>query len=184
MSFSFNGNHIELASEALGSSFESEANSNFVFLETHEPLSHSQESELQSYGVRFLQQLTETTWLCKYEPADLVIIRGQAFVANVAVVDPRHKIAPTLKAPMWARKKSEERDEKHTVHVKLHDEAGMTAHQVARRMSEVTDVSIEEMVVQRDNTVTLDVAGQVLLNIAKIDDVASIEKVRSEVEVS
>ncbi|KAF9874944.1 subtilisin-like protease [Colletotrichum karsti] len=169
MPFSFNGNQVELDTAI---NFADEADSNFIFLETHEPLTNSQEAELQNYGVKFLEYLSDNTWLCKYEPADLVIIRGQAYVANAAVVDPRFKIHPPLMP--YVRRGSQE---KHTVDITLHQEAIMSAEEVAASIRKLSGASAEEVGLRR-NSVRLEVDQEALLKIAKIDDVASIERVR------
>ena len=71
--------------------------SNYVLIQTSEPLSEEQQQELARLGVEIQEYVPENTYLCRYGPSDLDAIRALPFVVWADVYLEGFKIAPSLR---------------------------------------------------------------------------------------
>ena len=70
--------------------------SNYVLIQTTQPLGRAQKEELANMGANVLEYVPENTYVCWYEPADLSPIRALPYVAWANIYLQGFKIAPTL----------------------------------------------------------------------------------------
>lgn len=103
MSFSYNGNNIDpSAPAAVGpvvnnlATAGADASRNFICVQSQEPLSRPQKSQLKEHKVQFQQYLGGNAWLCRYEPDDIKLLRDLSFVSRVFPVKADYKISPAL----------------------------------------------------------------------------------------
>ena len=73
--------------------------SDFLLIQTREPLGPGQKAELAGLGVVILEYVPESTYIAGYRPADLGPIRGLAYVSWVGVYLRGFKLAPALLTP-------------------------------------------------------------------------------------
>ena len=90
----------ELAAAMLDSPDASQ--SNYILVQTTEPLNRAQKDELQALGATILEYVPNNTYLCSYPPADLGPIRALPYVEWVNVYLEGFKISPQLRAPSAA----------------------------------------------------------------------------------
>lgn len=74
------------------------ADSNYILIQTEQPLDRAQKEELASLGATILEYVPENTYLCSFEPADLSPIRSLPYVTWANVYLQGFKVAPTLTA--------------------------------------------------------------------------------------
>jgi subtilisin family serine protease len=72
------------------------ADSNFILVQTTQPLNRAQREELENYGATILEYVPENTYLCSFEPTDLGPIRALTYVTWANVYMRGFKIAPAL----------------------------------------------------------------------------------------
>lgn len=72
------------------------SDSNFILVQTTQPLDRAQKEELANYGAQILEYVPENTYLCKYEPKDLNQIRALPYVTWANIYLKGFKVAPTL----------------------------------------------------------------------------------------
>ena len=70
--------------------------SNYILVQTKEPLSKDMKGQLKSMGVEILEYVPNDTYLCKYTGADLTQIRALPFVLWANVYMKGFKVAPAL----------------------------------------------------------------------------------------
>lgn len=80
--------------------------SNFILVQTTEPLNRAQKDELASKGATILEYVPENTYICSFPPADLDPIRALPYVTWANVYMRGFKIAPALQ-PSLANRSSE-----------------------------------------------------------------------------
>ena len=76
--------------------------SDYVLVQTAAPLTSDQRAELTRIGVVIQEYVSENTYLCRYEPADLSAIRRLPYVSWANVYLRGFKIPPTLRPPVSA----------------------------------------------------------------------------------
>ena len=72
--------------------------SNYVLIQTSDPLTDEQRQELARLGAEIQEYVPESTYLCRYGPSDLAAIRSLPFVVWADVYLQGFKIAPSLRA--------------------------------------------------------------------------------------
>ena len=70
--------------------------SNYILIQTTQPLNRAQKTELANKGANILEYVPENTYLCQYRPADLNEIRALPYVTWANVYMQGFKIAPAL----------------------------------------------------------------------------------------
>ncbi|KAM0345792.1 hypothetical protein ACHAPU_006145 [Fusarium lateritium] len=182
MAFSYNGNKIDpsaprvasLSVSSLADTADDESR-NFICLQSGEPLTRTQKAELQEHRVQFQKYLGGNAWLCRYDPDDMEKLRHLPSVSRVFPVKADYKISPALKAGNDA-----DTGGKKTIDVVMHELSIDSAGELAARISDVTGISMDEMSLRHgDSIVRLQVDKQQLHQIAKIEDVGSIDKVQN-----
>jgi serine protease AprX len=71
--------------------------SDFILIQTKEPLNQAQQTELAGLGATVLEYVPENTYICRYPPSDLSRIRALPYVAWVNVYMKGFKIAASLR---------------------------------------------------------------------------------------
>jgi len=72
--------------------------SDYVLIQTRQPLDKIQKAELANNGVTILEYVPDQTYLCYYKPADLTLIRNLPYVAWAHIYLRAFKVAPSLHA--------------------------------------------------------------------------------------
>src|ERR1700739_578896 len=71
--------------------------SDFILVQTCEPLTQAQRAQLQGLGAEILEYVPENTYICRYRPTDLGPLRALPFVTWVNVYWRGFKISPALR---------------------------------------------------------------------------------------
>ena len=158
----------------------SAAASNFILLQTKQPLNQADRDQLSQLGATILEYVPESTYICHYPPADLGAIRALPFVAWVNVYLHGFKVATSLRPggqnvgvnllsapPLDTLSK-----DRVTVNVVLHK--GVTADSVRNKIAAAAGLNPSTMEVGR-NKVRLTVEHRRLKDLAAIDEVRHIE---------
>jgi serine protease AprX len=74
------------------------ADSNYILIQTHQPLDKAQKAELEAKGVVILEYVPDNTYLCQFQPTNLDDIRALPYVAWTNVYMRGFKVAPALTA--------------------------------------------------------------------------------------
>jgi serine protease AprX len=72
------------------------SDSNYILIQTTQPLDRAQKSELEGKGVLILEYVPDSTYLCQFNPTNLDEIRALPYVAWANVYMQGFKIAPAL----------------------------------------------------------------------------------------
>jgi len=75
---------------------EDASDSNYILIQTEQPLDRAQKDELANLGATILEYVPENTYLCSFEPTDLSPIRALPYVTWVNVYLQGFKVAPSL----------------------------------------------------------------------------------------
>ncbi|KAI0867608.1 peptidase S8/S53 domain-containing protein [Hypoxylon argillaceum] len=143
---------------------------NYILIQGQNALSDTQMREIQSLGVQFVEYLSGKAWLCRFEPPDLSVIRTLDYIRHVSKFPAIQKLAPELK--------HQESIGVRTVDIVLHGLSDEMASDLSQRVSRLTGVSPEDMSIRRGDTVIrTSVDPQRLFDIAKLDNVGSIQEV-------
>src|SRR5919106_1136482 len=70
--------------------------SNYILIQTREPLNKDQNAELAATGVVILEYVPDDTYICYFEPSNLNEIRTLPYVAWANVYMGGVKVAPSL----------------------------------------------------------------------------------------
>lgn len=73
--------------------------SNYILIQTKQPLDKAQKAALAAKGVVILEYVPDNTYVCEYRASDLNEIRALPYVAWANVYMQGFKIAPALAAP-------------------------------------------------------------------------------------
>ena len=158
--------------------------SNYVLIQTSDPLTDEQRQELARLGAEIQEYVPESTYLCRYGPSDLGAIRSLPFVVWADVYLQGFKIAPSLRAaapdaatsvlptavPRSPSRKPREVD------VVLHDDVDPSAAPVRDQLAAAARVDPDELQVGR-RKVRLTVQEGELPRLAGLDEVHHIEAV-------
>ncbi|QYT03661.1 ANK_REP_REGION domain-containing protein [Trichoderma simmonsii] len=91
-----NGNNI---SQSIGPAKDA-SEANYILIQTRKDISDAEKDILQGMNLEFYDCICENTYLCRYEPDDLEIIRQKGFIAYVDVYRQEFKICANLKMEM------------------------------------------------------------------------------------
>ena len=178
MAASINGNQFTVASlAARSSSSNSELkellpSTNYIVLETKNPIQRVEKRKLQELSVDLQQYLGGNTWLCRYEPADITPLLTESFVELVKPYPSHLKIQPSLNPS------GSDAAEVRTVDVIMHNRADDSAVELSDRIQKLAGVDQSNMDIRREESIIrLTVRKDKLVEIAKIDSVGSIEEV-------
>ena len=169
------------ARKSLGAAVDNAADSNYILVQTNEPLKKAQKEQLANLNVGIKEYVSENTYLCYYEPEDLTPIRDLDFVfysniyPNLFVVNPSLKSAGApgvhdgtapLQTPLSSRTR--------TVDVILHRDCKF--EDCKGQIAKAAHVDADEIKGCKGK-VRLTLQERYLDDIAKIDNVQLIEQV-------
>jgi serine protease AprX len=159
--------------------------SNYVLVQTDGPLTAEQRRQLEGTGAEVQEYVPQSTYLCRYAPADLQPLRGLPFVVWAGVYLRGFKIPPTLKRPEPAptttivpgttggpapsRKRRE-------VDVVLHDDVGPDQDDLRGRIAAAAKLNPDDLRTGRRKVRVTVEQGQ-LDALAALDEVRHIEPV-------
>ncbi|KAF4502597.1 Serine protease ABC transporter B family tagB [Fusarium agapanthi] len=144
-------------------------NTNYIVLETQDPLQRPEKRTLKDLHVELHEYLGGNTWLCRYEPTDIKSLRDLAFVKDAKPLQPELKLQPALK---------DDAAESRTVDIVLQNRADDSAEDISQRIQDSLGISPEDITI-RDGASVIRLTGnnEKLQEIAKIDSVGSIQEV-------
>ncbi|KAF5592374.1 serine protease ABC transporter B family tagB [Fusarium pseudocircinatum] len=144
-------------------------NTNYIVLETQDPLKRPEKRTLQELQVELHEYLGGNTWLCRYEPTDIKSLRDLAFVKDAKPLKPELKLQPALK---------DGATESRTVDIVLQNRADDSAEDISQRIQDSLGISPDDITI-RDGASVIRLTGnnEKLQEIAKIDSVGSIQEV-------
>ncbi|KAH7159337.1 peptidase S8/S53 domain-containing protein [Fusarium sp. MPI-SDFR-AT-0072] len=142
---------------------------NYIVLETQDPLKRPEKHTLKDLHVEVQEYLGGNTWLCRYEPLDIKVLRDLAFVKDIKPLHPELKLEPALKSSDGATR---------TVDIVLQARADDSAADISQRIQDSLGISPEDIIIRSDNSIIrLKGNNDKLGEIAKLDSVGSIEEV-------
>jgi serine protease AprX len=158
--------------------------SDHILIQTGEPLGGEQRAQLTDAGVEIQEYVPESTYLCRYAPADLERIRALPFVTWADVYFRGFKIAPSLRpagpAPATSLLASQPRRSQsrvlHQVDVVLHDGVDADASGVKEQIAAAAGRSARDLRTGRFK-VRVAVEERRLEDLAALDEVRQIEPV-------
>ncbi|KAJ3533474.1 hypothetical protein NM208_g7968 [Fusarium decemcellulare] len=167
-----NGNALNL--EKLSDDVPKDArNTNFILVQGYRDLSPGEKQKLEDNKVKILEYVSRHTYLCRYEPTDLSLIRSMGAVENVSVYVPDAKTTTSLKAII-------ERDDQkmhYTVDCILHQSPNVNATELAPFIAEKAKVDVQDLQIS-PSIIRVTVHQDRIPEIAKLDSISRIEEVR------
>jgi hypothetical protein len=170
-----------LRAAALESADASE--SNYILVQTQDPLSESQRAELTELGVEIHEYVPENTYLCGYQPTDLDAIRALSFVTWADVYLRGFKIAPALRqetpdsrtaiVPTDALRSPSRKPVQ--IDVVLHENVDTASDSVTERVAVAAGQEPSALRVGR-HKVRVTIQEGALADLAALDEVRSIER--------
>ncbi|KFZ07914.1 hypothetical protein V502_09672 [Pseudogymnoascus sp. VKM F-4520 (FW-2644)] len=180
---SINGNTLDPANPAVraaGLVTGDAADSNYVLIQTKGAVTKDNKDQLQSLEVGIKELVSDSTYLCRYEPADLEPIRNLDFV-KWANVYPTHFVVSSRLKPDRATVTSSNMTvlstNPHKVDVIFHAEHKKDATTLIEQVAQAAHVNPSGLSGRKDK-VRLVVQERYLEDVAKIDEVQSILEVR------
>jgi serine protease AprX len=162
------------------------SDSNYILIQTQQPLDRDQRTELEDKGVTILEYVPESTYVCQYSPTDLDEIRALPYVTWANVYMPGFKIAPSLAAlpseepgtrsllDMTAETQRIQDKTPQTVDLVFHGDVDLD--EVREKVAEAARIDPEDLQ-PSGQKVRLVVQSKYLPDLADIDEVRHIEKV-------
>jgi len=98
-----NGNSLDPlvqqpALEALGLDSADSSRSNYILLQTEEPLTQGQKAQLKELGVKILEYVPDDTYIAYYPPLELTPVRQLPYVTWAGVYPQQVKVEPVLRS--------------------------------------------------------------------------------------
>lgn len=160
------------------------ATSNYILIQTNQPLNRTQKSELEELEVEILEYVPEKTYICRYAPSDLDVIRALPYVEWVNVYLEDFKVAPELRGiepttqmtnllNLRPIERSRSQQPKQ-VEVVFHQNVPMT-DEVRQQVATAARLSPDDLQFS-SHSVRLSVQPQYLEDLAKIDTLRHIEE--------
>jgi serine protease AprX len=159
------------------------SSSNYILIQTNQPLNRQQKDELNILNVKILEYVPESTYICHYSPADLTPIRALSYIVWANIYLQGFKIPPALQAVpsdakvtnmldgmATARSMSQDMKE---IEIVLHDDA--SAADVRDEIAAAAKLDPTTLQVS-NKKVRLTVQSRYLADLAAIDEVRHIEK--------
>ena len=97
-----NGNTLNPAApvaqrQTLGAAVDNAADSNYILVQTKEPLKKAQKQSLSAIGVVVKEYVSQNTYLCRYKPEDLAPVRDLDYIDYANVYPTMFVVNPTLR---------------------------------------------------------------------------------------
>jgi serine protease AprX len=161
------------------------ASSNYILIQTNQPLNRDQKSELARLEVEILEYVPEQTYICRYAPSNLDVIRALSYVEWVNIYLENFKVSPKLRSQASAgptsnnlltlspidRSRSQQPKQ---VEVVLHNNVALT-DEVCQQLAAAARLNADDLQIG-SHSIRLSVQPQYLEDLAKIDRVRSIEE--------
>jgi serine protease AprX len=160
------------------------ANSNYILIQTRQPLNRAQKAELANSSVEILEYVPERAYVCRYTPSDLNVLRALPYVEWVNVYLENFKVDPKLRGTASAapatnllalspinRSRSQQPKQ---IEVVLHQNVEIT-DELRQQLADAARLNIEDLQFG-SHSIRLSVQPQYLEDLAKIDRVRSIEE--------
>lgn len=172
---------------ALGLHSRDAAQSNFILIQTKKPMDKLQRDELAGKGVKILEYVPDSTYLCHYPPTDLAPLRALPYVEWVNIYLQGFKLAPSLqgKAPGRApaelttlTARVEPRVDSTPRHVDVVFHANVDFKKIRNKVAEAAGMDPADLK-PAGNKVRIRVTAQKMSKLAQIDEVRHIEEVRT-----
>lgn len=149
------------------------AQSNYITLQTSTTLSENEKQELRQTDVEILEYVSDNTYLCRYEPAELDHIKIKPYIRHVAEYDNRFKTDSFLKDTLHASKDRDGLPASVTTDVELHQCADRNLQQTKADLAEKIGVPESEIAIKGDK-LSIAVEPQQLPLVESLDSVKSI----------
>ncbi|SMR41331.1 unnamed protein product [Zymoseptoria tritici ST99CH_1E4] len=167
-----NGNTLNLSTSPILSQPTAE-HSNFILVQGYDAFTPDQKSALAGLGVEIMEYVSENTYLCRYTPSDLEVLRRADGVRSVVVYDAALKQTISLSEMVETQPDQTE----YEVDLILHDIPNVTANQLAPFIATAARASITELEIV-PGKVRLTVHQDRLADLAALDSVNRIEEVQ------
>jgi serine protease AprX len=159
------------------------ASSDYILIQTNQPLNRAQKDQLSSLGVEILEYAQENTYICHYPPSDLEVIRALPYVQWANTYLEKFKIPSRMRKPgsetksmnlltLGPIKKSRSR-KSIQVSVVLH--GNVAAADIRDKIAAAAGLNPDDLQI-RSNSVCLNIQPQYLEALAKLDEVRHIEE--------
>jgi len=155
--------------------------SNFILIQTKEPLNQTQKNELEGLGVTILEYVPESTYICHYPPADLGRIRALPYVTWANVYLQGFKIPMALRPAAGGRTMASllaapptDSMSKDRVTVEVVFHKNVNADEIREKIAAAAGLDPAGLKLSR-NKVRLTIERRRLNNLAAIDEVRHIE---------
>ncbi|KAL6824637.1 ankyrin repeat-containing domain protein [Trichoderma sp. SZMC 28015] len=164
-----NGNNI---SQSIGPA-RNASETNYILIQTRKDISDAEKDILEGMNLEFYDCICENTFLCRYEPDDLEIIRQKGFIAYVDVYRQELKICANLKMEM----KTINSDEIIQIVLIFHDASRLDVENMRAEIVKKAKIDHKEDTIQFfRHKAHLTVPRVCLDALATIDEVRKIEK--------
>jgi serine protease AprX len=159
--------------------------SNYILIQTAEPLTPDQQAQLSALGVVIHEHVSENTYLCGYQASDLSAVRALPFVVWANVYLQGFKIQPSLRPPAAALPTtnivpptlvSSTARTLRTVDVVFHNDVDPNSDAFKQRVAAAVRLNADDLKMSR-HKVRLQIQERYLNDLAAIDEVRHIEEV-------
>jgi subtilisin family serine protease len=158
--------------------------SDYILVQTAEPLTEAQQAELSGTGVKIHEYVSENTYLCGFKPTDLSPVRSLPFVTWVGSYARGFKVRPSLRSSVptpgahmvaSAAPASTSRTPVH-VDVVFHGDVATDSAPLIEKIAAAARLGVDDVKMDR-HKVRLTVQERYLDDLAAIDEVRHIEPV-------
>lgn len=159
------------------------SSSNYILIQTNQPLNREQKAELTNLGVEILEYVPDNTYVCHYTPANLEDIRRLDFINWANIYLEGFKIAPELRNTSRDRNSvnllnlapiDQLSHQPQPVRVVFHNQV-VIDDDLRNRIAAAARLNVEELEFS-GNSIRLQVQPQYLPDLAAIDQVRHIEE--------
>lgn len=158
--------------------------SNYVLVQTRDPLSEEQKSQLAALGAEIHEYVPTNTYMCGYRPGDLEEVRALPFVVWAGVYFPGLKIPPSLRpeaaGPLAVESLASvsvpPSNTLREVDVVLHQDVGPGSEEVREQIAAISHQGADDLRLG-NHKVRVTVQEGDLGDLAALDEVRSIEEV-------
>ena len=160
------------------------SNSNYILIQTSNPLSTEEQSQLSNVGVNVHKYVSENTYLCGYKPTSLAVIRALPFVTWANVYMKQFKVASQFKskpevhatAIVPSQPEVSKSRTRHQVDVRFHDDVDSTSETLKSEIAAAARINKDTLEMD-SHKVRLHVEERYMNDLAEIDAVDVIEEV-------
>jgi len=159
------------------------ASSNYILIQTSQPLNRAQKDQLSALGVEILEYAQENTYICHYPPSDLEVIRALPYVQWANTYLEKFKIPSQMRKSgsdtrasnlltLGPIKKSRSRK---SIQVSVVFHGNVAAADIRDKIAAAAGLDPKDLQI-RSNSVCLKIQPRYLEALAKLDEVRHIEE--------